>query len=229
VNSIHPAAPLTPNGFVSIYGSNLSWNTRQLSNSDLQTGYLPKELGGVRVFLENQPVNLLYVSPGQVNFLIPATAISGKSRLWLARDGTAGPEVILNLVEFSPVVFQLEGDTVLATHTDGSLVTPESPAVPGQVLVIYAAGLGRTAPAQIAGKVADLPAQISARPDFELLLGDEPVAEVLYAGITPGFAGLYQINFRVPERSVHNPELRVTLGGRSSQSQLRLRTQLTVK
>jgi uncharacterized protein (TIGR03437 family) len=227
VSSIHPAAPITPNGFVSIYGTDLSWNTRELLTRDLQAGYLPKELGGVHVYLDGQPVNLLYVSPGQVNFLVPVSSIPGKSKLWLARDGRRGPEVTLTLLETGPVLFQLDAETALVTHLDGSLVTKEAPAEAGEVVVIYAAGLGRTAPAQITGKIPEMPAQISARAEFAVLIDGEPAQEIVYAGITPGCPGLYQINFRVPDVAGTDPELRLVLGGGSSQFNLRLRTQLT--
>jgi len=95
----------------------------------------------------------------------------------------------------------------MITHADGTLVTAQQPAKPGEVLVMYALGLGRTIP----------PAQTGAAPaeplalenfvglDFNFSLnaapraaGPEPRVRPLYAGAVPGFVGLYQINSQVP-------------------------------
>jgi uncharacterized protein (TIGR03437 family) len=35
---------------------------------------------------------------------------------------------------------------------------------------------------------------------------------VLYAGLTPGYCGLYQINFTIPANAGTNPEIRVQIG-----------------
>jgi uncharacterized protein (TIGR03437 family) len=222
VNSIHSAAPLSINGYVSIYGSDLAWEERRLSDQDLRGGYLPTKLGGVTVLLDSHPAHLLYVSPKQVNFVVPNVLIPKTVNLTVVRDSTAGPTVRVTLTDVAPVVFALNETTVLATHLDGSLVTGEKPAQPGEDLVIYASGLGQTDPPQSAGQLARTAAQIERRNDFKLLLDGERCEAVFYAGVTPGFTGLYQINFRVPQSAETPPELRITLGSRSSQEGLRL-------
>jgi len=47
-----------------------------------------------------------------------------------------------------------------------------------------------------------------------VFLNDEPLdaSSVLYAGVTPGFLGLYQVNLRLPERLEENPRIRVAIG-----------------
>jgi uncharacterized protein (TIGR03437 family) len=42
--------------------------------------------------------------------------------------------------------------------------------------------------------------------------------------VTPGFAGLYQVNVRLPERLAPNPEVRISLGDLASQPGLKLFT-----
>jgi uncharacterized protein (TIGR03437 family) len=39
-----------------------------------------------------------------------------------------------------------------------------------------------------------------------------PAGNVLYAGVAPGFAGLYQINLLLPENTPANPTVRVGVG-----------------
>jgi uncharacterized protein (TIGR03437 family) len=58
---------------------------------------------------------------------------------------------------------------------------------------------------------------------LRVLLDGQPVPSenILYAGITPGYAGLYQVNLRLPEMMTKdNPELVVALGDQTSQSAL---------
>jgi uncharacterized protein (TIGR03437 family) len=61
---------------------------------------------------------------------------------------------------------------------------------------------------------------------LRVLLDEQPLSagSVLYAGITPGYPGLYQINIRLPETiGKSDPELRVLLEEQSSQRSLVLR------
>ena len=39
---------------------------------------------------------------------------------------------------------------------------------------------------------------------------------VMYAGVTPGFAGLYQINFQLPANVSANPEIQLQIGTQKS-------------
>ena len=110
----------------------------------------------------------------------------------------------------------------MVTHIDGSMVTQGNPAQGGEVLVAYAVGLGLTTPAVATGQAA-----ATATPTYETFVLDFnfrpnalatrpvplcscpasapncplpcPVLPIpLYSGLTPGFVGLYQINFIMP-------------------------------
>lgn len=102
----------------------------------------------------------------------------------------------------------------MVTHADGSLVSAKHPAKPGEELVAYAVGLGQTSPPLETGRIVTSPARtvttftldfnfrrnaLPTRPPPVAAGGDGPVVpQPLYAGATPGFVGLYQINFVVP-------------------------------
>jgi hypothetical protein len=62
-------------------------------------------------------------------------------------SGRAGPDVEIIIGDSSPGLFQMEANAVIATRADGSLISPASPAMPGDILILYAAGLGATSPA----------------------------------------------------------------------------------
>ncbi len=100
----------------------------------------------------------------------------------------------------------------LVTHADGSLVSAKNPAKPGEELVAYAVGLGQTSPPLETGRTVTSPARTltTFTMDFNYRRNALPtrplpteadgttVPQPLYAGATPGFVGLYQINFVVP-------------------------------
>ncbi|MDQ6679212.1 MAG: hypothetical protein M3Z09_18170 [Acidobacteriota bacterium] len=209
------------NSMVSVYGTNLSYDT---AAAPAGQNVLPIKLAGVSVLLGGTLANLYYVSPGQVNFLIPAELEPGPLVLRMVRDGLYGPSVTLTLTETAPGLFQLSSDTVIATHTDGSLLSAAAPASPGEVVILYAAGLGRTSPDVLSGQASSGAISILHLKDLSVLLDNVAVDRslILYAGIAPGFAGLYQINLRLPATLSANPEIRIFIGAQSSPSFLKL-------
>jgi len=79
------------------------------------------------------------------------------------------------------------------------LVLPQAPAPVGDVLVFYGAGLGVTTPSAIEG-VASPSSPLPQASATMVVIGRHPAA-VSFAGLTPGFVGLYQINTQVPSGS----------------------------
>jgi len=218
--------PLAPLGLVSLYGKDLAVVTRAITPDDLRNGLLPTTLigTGVSIAIDNIAVPILFVSPSQVNFLIPGNLRTGRRLLRLLTNGRAGPDVEIQIADSSPGLFQMAENTVIATRPDGTLITAQSPAVPGEVLVIYAAGLGATLPAVTGLTIPVAAASISARSRFAVLFNGIPAPDdhILYAGVTPGYAGLYQINCRLPIDLPADPEIRLQLPGRTSPPRLHL-------
>jgi len=214
------AGELAPNTIATIYGTGLANTVRALRAEDIRNGTLPFELSGagVRVLVGTLPAQLYYVSPTQVNFLIPPNLKAGDTDIQLTLDGRAGPAVRLKLLESAPALFQLDSEMAVATRADGSVVTREQPAAAGEVIVLYATGLGRTDPDAEYGLLPLRPAYIRRFPELAVWLGGKAIdsRSIFYAGVTPGFAGLYQINLTLPEKLELNPEVRVILGSQAS-------------
>jgi uncharacterized protein (TIGR03437 family) len=136
----------------------------------------------------------------------------------------------------------------VVTHTNGTLVSNTSPAAVGEELVAYAVGLGATNPAVPSGQSAAQPAPtvesftldfnfhpnaLAAKPlSSQATAGMTPPPIPLFTGLTPGYPGLYQINFVVPQLqsgalpcasgaapatgSLVNTNLTVSVGGAAS-------------
>jgi uncharacterized protein (TIGR03437 family) len=125
--------------------------------------------------------------------------------------------------EFSgvPGIFTMaDGYTapIVAHTSDFSLVTPTHPAHAGEFLAVFCTGLGATKPAVRAGDAASA-APVGQR--VEVVIDSRLVAVAPYAGLAPGFAGLYQVNFQVASDETPGTKLLyVSAGGLSNVVQL---------
>ncbi|MEP6714540.1 MAG: hypothetical protein ABJC09_03135 [Terriglobia bacterium] len=221
------AGPLAPNTLGTLYGTNLAYTTRAAAVTDLVGGALPLSLDGVGITVGNLAANVLFISPGQINFVVPYSLTAGTVSVWVTRQGVAGPVVKMDLNATSPGLFPWTGNFAIASHLDGSLVSAASPASGGEIIVIFAAGLGRVTPDTTPGRLAQAAAIIAALPQFQILLAGAPCppANVLYAGLAPGFSGLYQINLRLPAKLPPNPEIRLSIGDQISPAKINLAVQ----
>ena len=102
-------------------------------------------------------------------------------------------------------------------HQDGvSLVTAQSPAQPGEIIVLFATGLGAVTPPLTTGE----PSTGNATVSTSTVTIDGLPAEVQFSGTAPGFVGLNQINVRIPLNTRSAPDIPVVLsiGGKQSNS-----------
>jgi uncharacterized protein (TIGR03437 family) len=205
------AGMFAPNSFLTIYGNHLSYVTRAMGPDDLRAGMLPSVLIGtaVRVVINHIPADMYYVSPTQVNVLVPASLAAGPATIQLINDGLAGPPINIVLDPVAPAMFQISG-TALAAHLDGSLVSSDAPAHRGEIVVLYATGLGVTAPPAVPDALPDRVAWLARLADFRVWLNGSPIpaVRILYAGNSPPYAGLFQINLRIPDDAPVDPEIR---------------------
>jgi uncharacterized protein (TIGR03437 family) len=190
-------APLAPGTVVMILGENLA-------PSVTTTGLpLPTEVNGTSVIIGGREAPLYYVSPTQINAQLPFELDPDRQYpiLVLANGALTTPQN-LNMTPAQPGVAAYPAGDVIAQHTaDYSLVTPDSPARPGEVITVYLVGMGLTdvpvgTGAQAPG--AEPFARVSNA--ASVTLGGQP-SEILYSGLTPEGIGLYQINLRVPENA----------------------------
>ncbi len=214
--------PFAPGSLISIFGTNLSFNSAGLTTANTSADKLPSSLGGVSVLIDNVSAPLFYVSPTQINLMIPADEIAGSVSLKVVRQSLAGPAVTITLVSAAPALFISSDHLALAQdfNANYAMATALAPAQPGDLLVLYATGLGGTQP--LPG-VYEIPLYAGFVNGFttgavQILINGVAVdpKTIPYAGLTPGFAGLYQINFYLPGGCGPNPHIQIAMGGQLS-------------
>src|SRR5450759_2718449 len=152
------AGTVAPNSWMTIFGSNLCAVTRAWADSDFQNAGLPYSVEGVSVMLNvNNTLRVAYVgyvSPTQINFLLPDNAGAGATTVQVKNAAGTSTATTITVAAAAPqLFFASDGKSVLGTHTNGNLVGKAAPAAPGETIVIYGSGLGPTTPALITGTV----------------------------------------------------------------------------
>lgn len=187
-------APLAPGTIVQIYGSSLATGTTANTTIPLATS-----LSGTSVVIGGVQAPLYFVSPGQINAQIPFELSPGQSyQVIVSNNGALTTPDAIQSIAMTPGVASLPSGAANAQHaSDSSGITEASPAKPGEYIVVYLAGMGMTTVPVATGAAApsDPLAQTQNAPT--ITLNSEPVS-FLFSGLTPGLAGLYQIDLQVP-------------------------------
>ena len=203
VNAIVNAAgfgnsSLAPGMSAALFGDNLAAETVLAPGG----GQLPFQLSGTSILINGVFAPLFFADPGQVNFLVPF-GVSGPMAEVVLRRGLREATVKIPLTSASPAAF-LAGTNPSVHRPDGSLVTDLAAANPGEELVLFASGLGAVEPAVSSGAPAPS-APLAHAIVLPTIRVEGRDAEVRFAGLTPGFVGLYQINFVVPVETRAGP------------------------
>jgi uncharacterized protein (TIGR03437 family) len=119
----------------------------------------------------------------------------------IQRGLTFSQPVSMDIAPAQPQIFRVGGinpGIIVGVKADQTqfLVSPSSPASAGDVLVIYCAGLGPVDQNVAAGSQTPVALINTVAPATVNIGGVD--APVFFAGLTPGFTGLYQINAQVP-------------------------------
>jgi uncharacterized protein (TIGR03437 family) len=184
---------VSPGTILQLYGSNLALKPVNASMVPLTT-----TLGQTSVTIGGIPAPLYYVSPTQINAQAPFELVVGNQyQVVVHVNGALTAPGSIAIAAAVPGIAALPNGQIVAQHLDGSLVSESAPAVPGDYVVFYLAGLGATDVAVATGAAS--PASPLAHPAVPPILTlNSAVQPYQFAGLTPGLAGLYQIDFLVP-------------------------------
>ncbi|HWE52541.1 MAG TPA: putative Ig domain-containing protein [Bryobacteraceae bacterium] len=186
-------AALGQGTILQIYGSNLG-----AAPSVPSTLPLPTKLNGTQVIIGGIPAPLYYVSSGQIDAQLPAALTPGNNyQVIVNANGALSTPGSIQITAATPGAAAFPSGQIVAQHPDYSLVSETSPAKPGEYLVIYLSGLGQTNDTIDDGAAS--PADPLGRPLVTPILTLNGTSIPIYfSGLTPGYVGLYQMNFQVP-------------------------------
>lgn len=203
-NAADYGTALAPGAMVSIFGTNLAPRTTAASAVPLPTtleGVTVEAVSGFTV----TPLPLYFVSPGQINAQLPYTIAGTSLPIRVRTAGGASASQSIAISPRAPRLFTRtmdgKGEAILLHAATYRLVTEAEPAAPGEYLILYLTGLGEVSPAIQPGRpggdggalgalnrvTATVTATISGQN-----------APVVFAGLAPGFVGVYQLNIQAP-------------------------------
>jgi uncharacterized protein (TIGR03437 family) len=223
-----------PNTLVALHGMGLSASTVARESSANGSPSLPASLGTppVNVKINGFFAPLEYVSPELVVFLIPADQFPGPASIRLTSNNLNGPLIRIVVDEFAPALFELERNHAFARHADGlAPVTAQSPATPGETIILYAAGLGEADRPLPPGQAPSQFVPIRRRDELRVLLNGQAVdpQNIIAAGLASGRPGCYEITLRLPPDTPEDPEIAIAMGDAISQPGLLLPVWWTVE
>jgi uncharacterized protein (TIGR03437 family) len=208
VNAANPTggSQLAPRTIASLYGTNLA---NAVASADGGPP-LPATLADTTLTLGGNSVPLFFVSPGQINFQVPAV-LGSASQLNASLTITQGAQttsIPVQLKTYSPALFttnaQGTGQASTVIAGTATLAAPvgafagSRPAKPGEFLSIYCTGLGVTNNQPPLGSASPSSPLATTTVTPMVTIGGQS-AQVLFSGLAPGFVGLYQVNVKVPD------------------------------
>jgi uncharacterized protein (TIGR03437 family) len=215
--------------WISIFGTNLSPSTYLWQASDIVNGALPTSLQGVSVTVNGLPAYVDYISPTQINALVPDDNTLGPVPVQVTAAGAVSNALTVQKSLFAPAFLTFGGTYVAALHADYSPIgapnllpgVATNPARPGEIILLYGVGFGPANPPQPSGQQVASAAPLAN--SVLVAIGGQPAA-VGYAGLVG--SGLYQFNVTVPNNLASgDAAVAATIEGASTQTGVSLTIQ----
>ncbi len=202
VNAASYEEGISPGGLATIFGDNLTTvSDIVLADSDP----LPTHLAGVQVLVNGiaAPIYGIAYANGQdqISIQVPYEAPTGPSaaEIQVLDFGTVVADFVTDSFTEDPGIFTYDSGLAIAEASDYSLIGTDNPANPGEALVLYVTGLGPLNADLVDGYGSPTSPPFAETLDpFQVVLDNEDCS-VFFSGLAPGFVGLYQINFYVPQ------------------------------
>jgi uncharacterized protein (TIGR03437 family) len=216
---------IAADSIASMYGSNLAPGTAQAGSQPL-----PTALGGITLNVtdsagQTRPAALIYVSPGQINFVVPDGTAPGAAIFGVGGSGSTTQNATGTVQNVSPTLFSADGTGTGVAAASAIQVQVANPQLQGAVQVFQCGSLSCTAvPIQLG---VDTPIYLSlygtgirnrsSQSNVQVTIGGMNVP-VYYAGPQPDFAGLDQVNVLLPLqlRGAGQANIVLTVDGQTS-------------
>lgn len=191
-----PVKGLAPGSIISIFGEELAQNVVVGPSAPLA-----QALGGVSVTVGDRILPLIYVSPEQINALLPSDLeVREGYIISVKRAGLVDATGTLDVVQTAPGLFSTgsdPADQAVAIHEDGSPVTSVRPVTPGELLTLYGTGFGLYDQPFVDGFPVPVSPKYSTRAAVEVFVGENPVKPE-WSRAVAGTSGTTAIQLRIP-------------------------------
>ena len=189
VNAASLTSAIAPGGLIAIFGNGLSGAA-----------------AATRVSFDGIAATVLAATPFQVNAQVPPISIGSHTMTLSSAYGSS--QVLVTVSSVAPAIFLLNNTQGAIENQDGTINSVANPLPRGQTLVAYVTGLGATT-AQ--GTLNPTVTPVTA------LLNGVPLSPA-YAGLTPGYIGLYQVNIPIPATTPPGSAISLVLQQGNAQS-----------
>jgi uncharacterized protein (TIGR03437 family) len=232
VDTASYGSTISPGQIISIFGTHLAPSLYALPL--YSTGHYPttafeaypSTLGGTTITFDGIPAPLIYVSPTQVNALVPYEVAGKKTAsMIVTRYGEVSPPFQESIANTAPALFtaRKSGTSQGAilqfdSATSVSLNSSSNPAASGTAIELFGTGQGVWSPSVTSGTVSDKATAFTTLP-VSVTIAGKP-AQVLYVGSSPGQVwGLLQVNAVIPDGVPPGPQPVVLKVGDTDNSQ----------
>lgn len=229
-----PDKRVAPGSIISIFGTNLASTPALADSIPISTS-----LGDVKsVTFNGVSAPIIAVGSQQINVQLPweltapSSGISNVAVVVTRHSAGASAPVQTPIGQYSPGIFTAHangaGQALALIAPDNAIAAPAGsipgrktrPAKPGDVIQIYATGLGPVASHPKDGE--SVPGAASTTIVKPVVTFDGITGEVGFSGLAPGFVGLYQVNVTVPTAAPTGDAvpLQIEIGGVTSTKQV---------
>jgi adhesin/invasin len=206
---------VSPGSLVDIYGSNLATSAASAPAS----ANLPVTLGGVEVLVAGTPAPLIYVSGTQIVFQVPYETALGPTPVAVLSNQILSSSAPMMVQAAAPGILTYGSNRAVVVNPDNTVNAAGNGARPGSVLVAYLIGSGPLDnPIPTGASAPGSPLSMEKLATTVSVGGSN--ATVQFAGMTPGFAGLVQINFVMLDLAPGDYPMQAAIGGAASNQAL---------
>jgi uncharacterized protein (TIGR03437 family) len=230
VNAASSTGPIAPGSYIAIFGTGLVDSDYLMNPTGdgptlTTSNDLPMVIDGTTVSFDvpsagiSVPGYVTYVSPLQVNVQVP-WELAGQSLVQMkvsVDDGYLfGNVATVQLAQYTPSFFVGGGTIAAQDAITGAQILASNPAHAGEILALYANGLGPVTNQPASGAPAPGGANLATTTTQPVVMIGGQQAQLLFWGLAPGYPGLYQINATVPSGLTGNQQVTVSIGGQTS-------------
>jgi uncharacterized protein (TIGR03437 family) len=215
VNTFSGLQGVTPGGFATITGSGFAQGiSGTVVGFGLAGGPMPLTLNDVEVTFDGLPAPIAWISNingvESITVQVPTGLTSpGTTTVAIRRGAGTTPVSGIPVFRVQPGIFETGPANQrygLLLRPNGTFVTPENPAQRGEILTMFAAGLGPARGPGGQGPVTNQPGNANQQVEQPVIVGvNDAGVRVVSATLAPNLIGVYLVQFEVPLDTTPGP------------------------